>query len=75
MGPKNLENGYHGNKKKPKMVFLARKTLGAIDLKHTMYTQLDSWNNMGWVPPGSFPCVWLKCQKKVFQQKHLNLGR
>ena len=47
---KNLKNGYHGNQKANNVIF-ARKTLGAIDLKLGMYTQLHSGSNMGWVPP------------------------
>ena len=61
--------------------YLARKTLGATDLKLGMHIQLYSGSNMGWVPPGLGPtwphfflsCVRLKMPKMVFQQEHLNL--
>ena len=76
-----MHNDYHGNggkviKIKKKKVFFTRKTLGAIDLKLGMHTQLQSGSNIVWVPPGhtsSFPCVRLNMPKMVYQQKHLSL--
>ena len=56
---------------------LARKTLGATDLKLGIHIQLHSRSNMGWIPAGHtsyFLCIRLKMPKMVFQQKHLNLG-
>ena len=56
------------------MWYLARKTLGATDLKLGMHIQLHSRSNMGWVPLGhisSFLCVRLKMPKMVFQQKKI----
>ena len=46
----------------------ARKKNGATDLKLNMQTQLDSTNNMGWVPPGHASSTWyvmLKMLKMV----------
>ena len=40
--------------KKPKMVFLPEKTIGARDLKLGMNIQLHSGNNMGCVTPLPF---------------------
>ena len=55
--------------------FLARKTLGATNLKLGMDIQLHSGSNVGCVPPGhssSFLCVRQKMPKMVFQKKHLS---
>ena len=64
--------------KKAKNGTLARKKNGATGLKLGMQTQLDSANNMGWVPSGhtsSFLCVRQKMPKMVLPKKknHFNL--
>ena len=55
MGKQSV-NSYHGNKKKPKMVFLPKKkkkkkkkkkTLGATDSKLGMHIQIHSRSNIG----------------------------
>ena len=54
--------------KKVKNGTLARKRNGAIGLKLGMQTQLDSSNNMGWVPSGhTSSSLWirLKYQQKI----------
>ena len=76
-GLKFLENGYHGNRKKPKNCIFARKNLGLTDLKLDMYIQLQCGIKMGWIPLGhtsSFPCVGQKMPKVVFQQEKKTLG-
>ena len=53
---------------------LARKTLGATDIKYGMNIRPHSGSNMDWVPPShtsSFPCRRQKNPKMVFQQKRL----
>ena len=49
--------------KRPKMVLLAKQTLGATDLIYGMYTQLDFGRNMGGIPPGYTSSDW--CVKKI----------
>ena len=64
-------------KKKAKNGTFARKMNGATVIKLGMQTQLDSSNNMGWVPSShtsSSLCVWLNMSKMVLLEKHFDLG-
>ena len=50
-GLKISENSYHGNENS-RLWYLAKKTLGATDVKLGMHIQLHSGSNMCWVPFG-----------------------
>ena len=58
------------------MILLSEKRIGSTDQELGMQTQLDSLNNMGWVPSGhtssSFVCKAKKCQNDT-SKKHFDL--
>ena len=62
--------------KKPKMVFYfwAWQIPEATDLNLDMHTQLDTQNNMDWVPPCRTFILLLCNTKNGALKKHLNLG-